>query len=538
MAVALATLYQGVRSPSDGVHPDLELARAEHAAGARSEAVARPTLSQLFRAYPPTLRPNVELARAERAGMQLALLRGQVDPLTHHFGSNDARVLCEALALYYSRHEPSRVATVVALVARVYGGPPCSINGISIHHALWTAKELCEQLRAIYGETVPVKFKTDGSLDIRATFALCRSMSLASHSAPPEAQETRLDPEWIAAREASLDTQLDPEWVAAREASLETQLDADWIAAREASLVEAKRMAERGSLEEAAVEQALALSLAQHQEAAKPGPSSLGAEVAALEAEIAALQAGHTMDQMQELPVQDSSAVPFGLPVVPQAGPSSTSGVIQHGELQIGNKLGSGAFGVVYKALWKGDVVAVKQVRSDRLENREGAKEDFRKELDLMLSLRHRHIVNCYGGSCDPELVLVMELMERGSLRDCLRDRPQEFAWAQLGQKILCDAAKGLVYLHSFSPPIAHFDIKPLNVLISADNTGKLADVGLTRQMMATVTMPQGWTPNYAAPEVLQRLGANEKADIYSFGPCPCPSNPHVCACMTCARHR
>ena len=224
--------------------------------------------------------------------------------------------------------------------------------------------------------------------------------------------------------------------------------------------------------------------------------------------------------------------------VVPQAGPSITPGIIQRDELQIGNQLGSGAFGVVYKALWKGDAVAVKQVRSDRLENREGAKKDFMKELGLMLSLRHRHIVNCYGGSCDPELVLVMELMERGSLHDCLRDRPEEFAWAQLGQKILCDAAKGLVYLHSFSPPIAHFDIKPLNVLISADNTGKLADVGLTRQMMATVTIPKGWTPNYAAPEVLQRLGANEKSDIYSFGPCLCPSNPQICACMTRACHR
>ena len=80
-------------------------------------------------------------------------------------------------------------------------------------------------------------------------------------------------------------------------------------------------------------------------------------------------------------------------------------------------------------------MVAVKQVRSDRLENREGAKMDFMKELGLMLSLRHRHIVNCYGGSCDPELVLVMELMERGSLSDCLRDRPEEFAsgrnWAR-----------------------------------------------------------------------------------------------------------
>ena len=53
----------------------------------------------------------------------------------------------------------------------------------------------------------------------------------------PFHQETRLDPEWIAARQASLE-------IAAREASLETQLDPDWIAAREASLVEARRLAE------------------------------------------------------------------------------------------------------------------------------------------------------------------------------------------------------------------------------------------------------------------------------------------------------
>ena len=463
------------------------------------------------------VRSPTELAPAERRvlTMQMALLTGQGNFFPLCFGSSDARVLCDALAVYYSRHEPSRVATVSALVARVYGGPHISIDGIRVNHALWTARELCEQLQAMYGERVPVTFKADGSLDVAASSAEHQAMvSWPQHSA---SQETRLDTEWIAARQASLE-------IAAREASLETQMDSDWIAAREASLVEVRRRTERGPSYQKELEQALALSLAQHQEAAKSGSSSLKAEVAALEAEIAALQAGHTIvDKRQELPVQDPN-------VVPQAGTSITPGIIQHDELQIGNQLGSGAFGVVYKALWKGDVVAVKQVRSDRLENREGAKKDFMKELGLMLSLRHRHIVNCYGGSCAPELVLVMELMERGSLSDCLRDRPAEFAWAQLGQKILCDAAKGLVYLHSFSPPIAHFDIKPLNVLISADNTGKLADVGLTRQMMATVTVPQGWTPNYAAPEVLQRLGANEKSDIYSFGPCLCPSNPHIYA--------
>ena len=56
-------------------------------------------------------------------------------------------------------------------------------------------------------------------------------------------------------------------------------------------------------------------------EVAKPGPSSVEAEIAALESEIAALEGGHN--------------------VVPQ--PSQlTSGFIQRGELQIGNQLGSG----------------------------------------------------------------------------------------------------------------------------------------------------------------------------------------------------
>ena len=45
-----------------------------------------------------------------------------------------------------------------------------------------------------------------------------------------------------------------------------------------------------------------------------------------------------------------------------------------------------------------------------------------------------------------------------------------------------------------------------------------LRDVGLAKQLIATVTQPGGWTPAYAAPEVLMRRGANEKSDIYSFG--------------------
>ena len=81
------------------------------------------------------------------------------------------------------------------------------------------------------------------------------AMQTSVSAAPREAQETQLDPDWIAARQASLE-------IAAREASLETQMDADWIAAREASLVEARRRAERGPSYQKELEQALALSRA------------------------------------------------------------------------------------------------------------------------------------------------------------------------------------------------------------------------------------------------------------------------------------
>jgi len=60
--------------------------------------------------------------------------------------------------------------------------------------------------------------------------------------------------------------------------------------------------------------------------------------------------------------------------------------------------------------------------------------------------------------------------------------------------------------------------VKPLNVLVSAHNVAKLSDVGLTKRLEATLTRPGGWTPAYAAPEILARSGANEKSDIFSFG--------------------
>ena len=177
-------------------------------------------------------------------------------------------------------------------------------------------------------------------------------------------------------------------------------------------------------------------------------------------------------------------------------------GGIRWEEITLGKRLGSGGFGTVYAAQWRHDEVAVKQINAANLQ-RGQAQEEMRQELKLLLNLRHRHIVNCYGGGYGDQLFIVTELMERGSLADCLRLPSKEFAWDGLGRRALLDASKGLLYLHEMKPaPLAHFDIKPLNVLVSSANVAKLADVGLTRRMLKTMTGPMGFTPGYAAPEV------------------------------------
>merc|ERR1712137_859986 len=81
----------------------------------------------------------------------------------------------------------------------------------------------------------------------------------------------------------------------------------------------------------------------------------------------------------------------------------------------------------------------------------------------------------------------------------------------------LCDAAKGMAYLHSRN--VIHRDLKPRNLLVGRDWTCKVADFGAsTIQVHTSKTMTVIGTPSYMAPEVLAHTKYSEKADVYSFG--------------------
>ena len=179
-------------------------------------------------------------------------------------------------------------------------------------------------------------------------------------------------------------------------------------------------------------------------------------------------------------------------------------------------RLGKGGFGEVFKGLKDGvDEVAVKVIR---IKNTSAAVEQFKKEIDMISKLRHRHILQFYGACIKPDcLYMVTELMQT-DLFSALRHNAR-YQWTGVyGKDVMMGIAAGLHYLHSRRPPIVHRDIKSPNILLMGE-IAKIADVGIARTKAASdMTAQRGFTIAWAAPEVVYRKRATEKIDIWSLG--------------------
>ena len=92
---------------------------------------------------------------------------------------------------------------------------------------------------------------------------------------------------------------------------------------------------------------------------------------------------------------------------------------------------------------------------------------------------------------------------------------------------LLTGTARGVVYLHSHTPPIAHRDLTARNILIDSGLAAKIADLGVARmvniqpgQLAATMTAGPG-NNLYMPPETVQEEGTtryNTAIDIFSSG--------------------
>jgi len=186
---------------------------------------------------------------------------------------------------------------------------------------------------------------------------------------------------------------------------------------------------------------------------------------------------------------------------------------------QIGNAVGEGTFGKVYKATDPGTgvSVALKRIRM------EGEKDGFpvtaMREIKILQALRHPNVIGLYEMMVSKGSVyMVFEYMEH-DLLGVLSQSLFSFTDANL-KSFSKQMLEGLAYLHHRG--ILHRDLKGSNILVNKHGELKLADFGLARfynkrrRLDYTNRVITLW---YRPPELL--LGATEyqgEVDVWSAG--------------------
>ncbi|XP_047158359.1 probable serine/threonine-protein kinase SIS8 [Vigna umbellata] len=191
---------------------------------------------------------------------------------------------------------------------------------------------------------------------------------------------------------------------------------------------------------------------------------------------------------------------------------------IQWEDLDIGERIGIGSYGEVYRADCNGTEVAVKKFLDQDFSG--DALAQFKSEVEIMLRLRHPNVVLFMGAiTRPPHFSILTEFLPRGSLYRLLH-RPNIRLDEKKRLRMALDVAKGMNYLHTSHPPIVHRDLKSPNLLVDRHWIVKVCDFGLSRMKHHTFLSSKSCagTPEWMAPEVLRNEPANEKCDVYSFG--------------------
>lgn len=194
------------------------------------------------------------------------------------------------------------------------------------------------------------------------------------------------------------------------------------------------------------------------------------------------------------------------------------------GPYQIFREIGAGGMGEVYKAVRADEYhkeVAIKLVRAGYDSDFVVAR--FRAERQILASLAHPNIAALLDGGTTDEGIpyFVMELVDGQPLPDYCDSRHLSVSDRLRLFLQVCSAVQ-----HAHQRLIIHRDIKPGNILVTADGVPKLLDFGIAKILETdggaatsdTMSMFRMLTPAYASPEQVRGEPITTASDVYSLG--------------------
>lgn len=222
----------------------------------------------------------------------------------------------------------------------------------------------------------------------------------------------------------------------------------------------------------------------------------------------------------------NDAAATTATPVRPvQAPVELPAELVQHPRYRIIRVLGHGGMGAVYLAEHRvmARLVALKVIRKNLVENAQ-AVERFRREVKAAARLAHANIVTAHDAEeAGDAHFLVMEYVEGSNLAEVLERRGPMPVY--VASHYIRQALFGLQHAHERN--MVHRDLKPQNLMLTAEGVVKILDFGLARFASEAADSTAGLTqmstmmgtPDYMAPEqALDARRADIRADIYSLG--------------------
>lgn len=215
--------------------------------------------------------------------------------------------------------------------------------------------------------------------------------------------------------------------------------------------------------------------------------------------------------------------------------PSRSRKSITVGSYVLGEEIGKGAHGVVYKAICvnTGAVVAVKEIGLRKLDSE--SSKALKLEIDLLTKLRHENVVELIGVVEHHDYVyVILEFIENGSLSSLIKPGKFGKLTENLAKVYVKQLLTGLHFCHVNG--VVHRDVKGGNVLTTKDGVVKICDFGVAMRVTGVNNSgndgtnssnsdtfskqidPQG-TPYWMAPEVIEMgEGVSFASDVWSVG--------------------